>query len=472
MNIELERHQIAAVKFIKNDKNRGVILFHSTGSGKTLASLSAAFQLGKDIIIIGKKSSRKAFVDDMMKAGLEQTRVQIYSFTKVKNVLHENPGLFNDKTVIIDEAHHLRTDTGDNLNIISCLRRAYKIILLTATPVINYLNDLSVLVNIVKYNDVLPTERNLFNSIYFDEYNFVIHNKKLLLDKLRGCISYYDNKDTEDYPTSEAKVEEVKMSDEQFGEYKNYIKKVLEPKLIQTGGNEDIELDINTLEKSKKNFFLNVTRQLSNAVDNEISPKIQRIYDTITTGKFPCICYSNFLRRGIFLIVPLLEKNNISYKAITGDTSMDKMNHIIDKYNKGDINVLLISSAGSDSLDLHNTRQIHIFEPHWNESKITQVIGRAIRYKSHSELPIKDRHVMVYRWISVFPKKVKVLSADQYLTELSEKKTAIFDKFLDIIKEASIERNGLAGGSLYYGKYMKYKTKYLALREHIKLGTT
>nr|URM62082.1 ATP dependent helicase [Mimivirus sp.] len=61
-------------------------------------------------------------------------------------------------------------------------------------------------------------------------------------------------------------------------------------------------------------------------------------------------------------------------------------------------------------------------EPHWNESKITQVIGRAIRYKSHEKLPINERNVDIYRWASVFPEPYRNQSADEYLIDLSVKK--------------------------------------------------
>jgi ERCC4-related helicase len=110
-------------------------------------------------------------------------------------------------------------------------------------------------------------------------------------------------------------------------------------------------------------------------------------------------------------------------------------------YNKGKYKVLLITSAGSESLDLKNTRQIHIMEPHWNESKIKQVIGRVIRYKSHVSLPEEQRHVMIYRWCSVFPELIDNRSADQYLVELSKKKDGIFKQFDSIIREVSIEHN-------------------------------
>jgi len=81
-------------------------------------------------------------------------------------------------------------------------------------------------------------------------------------------------------------------------------------------------------------------------------------------------------------------------------------------------------------------------EPHWNNAKLQQVIGRAIRYQSHSDLPEKERKVDIYRWISVFPnidKKYK--TADEYLMELSIKKEIMINEFKKILIEASIEKN-------------------------------
>ena len=47
------------------------------------------------------------------------------------------------------------------------------------------------------------------------------------------------------------------------------------------------------------------------------------------------------------------------------------------KNKNGDtIKIIMISSAGSEGLDLKNIRQIHIMEPYWNEVRVKQVIGR------------------------------------------------------------------------------------------------
>ena len=61
----------------------------------------------------------------------------------------------------------------------------------------------------------------------------------------------------------------------------------------------------------------------------------------------------------------------------------------------------MISSAGTEGINLRNVRQIHIMEPHWNEIRIDQTIGRGIRLCSHSDLSVSDRYVDVFRYFSV-----------------------------------------------------------------------
>ncbi|VBB18217.1 putative ATP-dependent RNA helicase [Yasminevirus sp. GU-2018] len=435
--IELKPHQQLPVDYMKT--HRALLLYHSTGSGKTITAIEAMYQFDENIIIIGPKSSKKAFFDEIKKLGLDAGRFKFYTYTKLKKLIKEtNIDILSDFSVIIDEAHALRNETMDNMMLISALELVKRVILLTATPVINYLNDLAVLVNILKNRAVLPTDIRTFNASYYDEETGTITNRDILVDKLRDCISYYDRKlEHEDYPESDTVYIDVEMNEQQLDEYRFYLRKFL---YDQTVGSLTYKIDFENINPKKKNFFLSNTRQLSNTLNgNSDFPKIKRIYEIIKKGPFPCVVYSNYLKNGVFAMTPLLEKDDITYKTITGETNDEKISKIVDTYNKGRYQVLLITSAGSESLDLKNTRQIHIMEPHWNESKIKQVIGRVIRYKSHSLLPPEQRHVTIYRWCSVFPELINNMSADQYLIELSKKKDSIFKQFNDLIKTVSIE---------------------------------
>lgn len=453
--VKLKLHQLLPINFMKS--HRGLLLFHSTGSGKTLTSLFGMYQFPNDIIIIGPKSSKKAFTDNIKKAKLNPSRMTFYSFKKIKNMLDVDNDLFKDKSVIVDEAHNLRNETRNNLLVISALKLAHKVMLLTATPVVNYLNDLSVLVNIAKNDDVLPTNRGLFNGIYYDENYFIISNEELLKEKLRNCISYHKQiGDDENYPTSTTEKINIVMNTKQLEEYLYYVNKII---LKDKQAINPYNIDFSLLDKRKRNFFLMATRQLSNTVgENGTSPKIEAIFNKVKKGPYPIVVYSNFLKNGVYALALLLEKNNITYKSITGTTHEDEVNAIVNNYNNGQFKVLLLTSAGSESLDLKNTRQLHIMEPHWTTAKIDQVIGRVIRYKSHEQLPKKSRHVAIYRYISIFPKNILNQSADEYLMEISDKKYEIFNEFIGLIKKVSIERNTVGG---HRNEYLRYKHKYL-----------
>ena len=469
--IQLKPHQNTVVKYMADPKARGLIVYHSTGSGKTITALMAMLQHPETIVIIGKKSSRKAFKDDLKKIGIvgalekengepnnnhkstrkisADPRFVFFTFSKLKKILQNSLDLLANTSVIVDEAHTLRNETTHNLMVISAIGLSKRMLLLSATPVINYINDLSVLINVVKDGPVLPTDIHSFNAAYYNSHTHSIENPDVLVKKLSNCISYYDHyKNSVDYPSTRTEYVDVEMSYDQLIEYKNYIRKYFfDVQLEYRGtGKGEYFVDFGDTQDRKTNFFLNATRQLSNTLNGSPDfPKIKAMYSKIVdqhkSGLTPIIVYSNFLENGVYALVKLLERSDMSYKTITGNSSDEKINYIVNDYNKRKIDILLITSAGSESLDLKNTRAIHIMEPHWNESRIKQVIGRAVRYKSHSDLPAAQRNVLIIRWASVFPTTILNKSADGHLTELSKTKENIFRVFDQIIQDASIEKH-------------------------------
>ena len=70
--------------------------------------------------------------------------------------------------------------------------------------------------------------------------------------------------------------------------------------------------------------------------------------------------------------------------------------------------VFMITQSGAEGISLFNTRQVHIMEPYWNNVRLQQVIGRAIRLCSHMNLDWEDRVVDVYTYLSVFSSKQKL----------------------------------------------------------------
>lgn len=69
--------------------------------------------------------------------------------------------------------------------------------------------------------------------------------------------------------------------------------------------------------------------------------------------------------------------------------------------------VFCITSAGAEGLSLKNVRAVHIMEPYWNDVRLRQVKGRAIRIGSHLELPEDQRNVSIYTYVSVFGEEMQ-----------------------------------------------------------------
>lgn len=104
------------------------------------------------------------------------------------------------------------------------------------------------------------------------------------------------------------------------------------------------------------------------------------------------------------------------------------------------IKVMLLGPAATEGLSFTNIRQIHILEPHWNETLIEQVIGRGIRMCSHKELPQSERSVQIYKYKVIRPKKLKSFrgTTDEIIHNLSQSKQNLIESFLKEIRRSSV----------------------------------
>jgi hypothetical protein len=112
--------------------------------------------------------------------------------------------------------------------------------------------------------------------------------------------------------------------------------------------------------------------------------------------------------------------------------------------------IFCITQSGAEGISLKNVRRVLLVEPFWNNVRIEQVIGRAIRSCSHSALPEKDRNVQVFSYIMKLTQKQiqsdfnierndKGLSTDEHILMTAEKKKTIINKFLNMMKSASFD---------------------------------
>jgi superfamily II DNA or RNA helicase len=170
------------------------------------------------------------------------------------------------------------------------------------------------------------------------------------------------------------------------------------------------------------------------------------------------LIFSHFIEAGMELLIKRLNSSNIPFGHINGKMPASKRKEIIDLYNNNYYKVLLISEAGGEGLDLKETRYVIIVENDWNENNLNQVMGRAIRFNSHQNLPSYKRRVDVYYLYMIKPKEHdnlnsilntprinryngEPLSIDLYLRNYSFLKQQVIDDYLNKLKNYSIENN-------------------------------
>ena len=230
----------------------------------------------------------------------------------------------------------------------------------------------------------------------------------------------------------------------------------------------------------------------------ELSPKFTAMYEDIKTSPGSVLVYSQFRTvEGLGLLTEFLKSNGfkeIDFKKIDGKYQLtditvfnkryddkrfvifsqdkEKTRYMMNLFN-GDfsnlpqeiqevlpkdknqlygtlVKLFCITASGAEGISLKNVRRVLITEPYWNNIRIDQVIGRAIRSCSHKTLPPRDQNVAVYRYIMKFTKKQiekdysiatldNSISTDEHISIMAEKKMAIISKFLTMLKASSFD---------------------------------
>lgn len=251
------------------------------------------------------------------------------------------------------------------------------------------------------------------------------------LEKIKGQLNKYvdiHKNEPTDFPEKIETTVEVPMTAPQMQEYKHYFAKL--PRDLQ---NKILTGSIEKMPPSQmENPFLVRTRTVSNIV-GEHSPKIDKMMEDFHKVNGKTVIYSNFLEQGVIPITKRLAAEGIPYAVFTGGSTPKEKKQAIADYNSGKIKALVVFSAGGEGLDLKGTRLMQIMEPHWNEEKINQVIGRAARFRSHADLPENERNVTVKKYVATIP---GYLTVENYMKNLGAAKQEKAKQIIDFIKPA------------------------------------
>jgi superfamily II DNA or RNA helicase len=234
---------------------------------------------------------------------------------------------------------------------------------------------------------------------------------------------------------------------------------------------------------------LNTSKYLKDELDR-YSPKMYSIMNSINKNKGNTLVYTSFRNvEGVKVFSMVMEQHGfleLSIKTVQGkriltNAQSSKPKYIVFASNRDNNNILMnifnnnidkvptdirsqlpedfdnlrgeyakviiITKSGSEGISLKNVRYVHIMEPYWNDIRIRQVIGRAVRAGSHKDLPPEERTVKPYIYLmqcvgqQLLNKTVALdrMTTDEYIYDIATKKTKINNIFLNILKETSID---------------------------------
>jgi Helicase conserved C-terminal domain/Type III restriction enzyme, res subunit len=213
----------------------------------------------------------------------------------------------------------------------------------------------------------------------------------------------------------------------------------------------------------------------------DYSSKIRSILDKIINSKGIVLVYSQYVYGGIIPLALALEelgfkrnetgrgrslfkdkKKDINvfnlngkstttkslpakYAIISGNASISPDNDaeiktLTSNNNKNGelIKVVLITEAGTEGIDMKNLRQIHIMEPWYNLNRLEQVIGRARRNCSHTDLPIEERNFDLYLHSSRLSDP-NIETVDTMLYRIAEIKSIKMGQVTRVLKSVAVD---------------------------------
>lgn len=451
----LQEHQQRTINKLKNQD--ALLVYHGLGSGKTLTGLAAAEQLKMPLTVMGPASLKTNFAREKAKHGI---KADVETFT------YNKPPVSSKGVMVYDEAHRVGR-LGTQRSQYPDYIKGKKTMFLTGTPI---RNDPSELIPLMRGLGIkVNKDPNQFNEEYIAKIRkspgffarvfrgvepgieYRAKNLDKLKKQLKGKVDYY-KPSAEGYPTTNESTIKVEMSKEQEAAYDMALKQ--NPSLrykVQHG------IAPSKTESKQMNAFMTATRQIGNypggyntsASIERDAPKITRAAKEIeqrykTDKNYKGVTYSAYIKHGIDPLETQLKSRGIPYSRYTGEMTQKEKDEAIKSYNSGSIKHLLISGAGGEGLDLKGTKLLQTLEPHWNEPQLSQVKGRAVRYKSHEALPEKERNVEIQNFVAIprehgFIFKDRKMGTDEYLEMLSSHKKKLNDEFLNALKEVGSE---------------------------------
>ena len=401
---------------------------------------------------------------------------ELYSYHKFVDLYNSKKINLKNKLLIVDEVHNIVSEGGTFYSTfkeaVNNAPDSFRIVIMSATPIFDKPSEFGLTLNLLKPKDKLP-ETDEFNKMFLDReitedgIIYKLRNEDKLSKLIQGYISFYEGAPAFVFPKVKIKYVKCKMNKFQSDAYRSYVDQEKKGLFLQStdilklpnsfmlGGRIISNIAYPNRKFNEKGFdsFDGKYLQLENL--KKFSIKFYKILKKVERCNAPVFFYSGFKEHGgIEDFKRVLEYHGYSnfldhdkgkkrYAIWSGDENSkekDLIREVVNSKENADgskIKIILGSPAIKEGVSLLRIRQVHILEPYWNMSRLEQVIGRAVRFCSHKDLPKDERLVNIYIYLAI--DSLKEMSIDQQILSLALRKKMLVEQFETVLKKSSID---------------------------------
>jgi superfamily II DNA or RNA helicase len=442
-----------------------LLVQHSLGAGKSLAALAAAAAAGRPYTAVVPAALRENLKKEQAKfLAADAPPGDVVSYT----ALGKTDGtLVNPDTLIADEAQRLRSpDAAQTKAFLAAAGRARTVLLLSGTPVVNDPADFAPLYQALtgerttaegfRGRFVAPartSETWLGRLFRGPDRPETLRNTDELEKALAGHVDFH-RPAAPGVRLNEVTVP-VEMGGHQAALYDRMYARLPNPlrRRLERG------LGFPEADLKRMTAFLAGPREVGlstrpfDADKNPLaaadhSPKLRaalaRLTERLKDPAAKALVFSNFVGAGLEPYAAALARDHIPAAVFHGGLTDPQRKALVDDYNRDKLRVALLGPSGTEGLSFKGTRLVQLLDPHWNEARGNQSVGRGVRFDSHTHLSPDDREVTVERYLARRPPAGGFLArllgaearpaADDHLTTLAARKERLNREFLQVLE--------------------------------------
>ena len=386
----------------------------------------------------------------------------------------------DNSLIIVDEAHNMlnKNEYANALMTVIDKSTRWKLVLLTATPMYNSATDIVDFINLMYPKN----ERIKRNEIFDSKGKIDDEGLKKIQTKLSGKVSFVRGQQPKNFPK--------RIDIGTIPSWLKFTKLILVPmsklqkqKYFNEQSYHELKVITNFVFPSE------INEQLLRENLQQYSSKYAKCLEHIlkqSSGNEHIFIFSSFVHGpGILLFTQILRANGFieygsnindntrhyltgetyaewkknptniglkfypaTYFAYHQDVPLDVRSRIIKIFNSSKnidtkfLKIILGSQLTRESLDLKRIKHVHVLNYQENFSRLEQIIGRAIRFKSHADLPESERTVKVYKYCSIIDTNTNAGKSFEELQYIADENESIIIKKIErTIKIIAIDCN-------------------------------